>query len=684
MKFGSLQQNAAKVLRVRSFKEGTVNSEHPEEIPDGAISYSENMRQKGGLLSTRPGLFAKTENIIKSENSDSLFDSFSYEISDGVYIDGEYKRIAVQQYLEEDSRCYCRIFLVGSDGLGASAGYFLFSRYTDEDFYLPVNILFYNGKRVGGAGVFALVTTENIYDVSEKGYRIYELSDSLDSWEELHSFYNPVVYINGRGTRYEEARATGLAFTGQPRLLETQNMLTDRFKAYFTSDGYSSCFRLPLTGLNNKTVICRVYKSPSSYTEWRIAEGATSAAEVFYNTQITLNVDREKGMIYFTDSAGDYSVPMMSLYHENNICVTAGKDTEYGFESAVSATCHTVFGSKTLFSGGSEKNKIVSVNYDNPLYFPVGSVGTVGEGNSVNALLGCKKGILAFKEDGIYHITLTSGEAINSSSLLADDGSVFFESDSFAVKKVNGGKGLVNKRTCLLCGNSAVWLGSDRKIYAVNASSLEITELSKSVENSLAALSETELKKAYAVENDKCYHLLTGGKAVIMDYREKGVKSPSWYLWSFENIRLKAGMSCGGRLWLFCEGSDGKVLYTALLSGTEDTDICIADGSPQLSKQRVKSGLQTKRFDFGSMTGKKLIDSVYLAASAGKKLEIFINGKRFDTVRLDGSDSDCSCGTLKSVKLIPHLNAVKTLQLGLYAEDGFSLGELSVNYREAT
>ena len=683
MKFGSLQQGAAKVLRVRSFKEGTVTNALPSEIPDGALANSENMWRDGGLLSTRLGLLADTGNIIKSENP-SDYNSFSYRVADGgVYIDGEYKKIAVEEYLEDDSHYYCYMFLVGEDGNSTPAGYFLFNRITDNDFFRPTNILFYSGKKVNGAGVFALVSSENMYKTSEKGHRIYELSESLDSWQGIYSFYTPVVYINGRGTRYEEARATGLAFTGQPMYLESQNMLTDRFKAYFTSDGYSSCFRLPFSGLNNRAVICRVYDTPSSYTEWRIEEGRTSATAVFYTAQITLNINREKGMIYFTDSSGEYSVPMMSLYHENNICVTAGKDLEYDFQSAISSTCQAEYGSKIIFSGGSDKNIIISVNADKPLYFPVASLGTVGEENSVNALLSCKNGILAFKEDGIYNITVKNGSAINSSSLLADDSSIFTTKDTFTVKKISEGRGLMNKRTCLLCDNYAVWLGSDKRLYALNTSSFEITELSEAVGDRLSLLSDSELRSAFAVEIDKRYLLLTGAKAVIMDYRERGVKAPSWYFWSFNNVKTLAGISHNGKLRLFCLGSDGNVLYTARLSGGEDTEIRLSDGSPQIFKANVKSSLETKRFDFGSMTGKKLIDCIFLAASAGEKLEIIINGRRFDSVRLSESELDCDCGTLKSVKLIPHLNAVKSLQLALKAEHGFSLGELSVNYRES-
>ncbi|MGN0493081.1 MAG: hypothetical protein ACI4F7_05475, partial [Acutalibacteraceae bacterium] len=554
---------------------------------------------------------------------------------------------------------------------------------SDDYFSQPTDILFYSGKKVNGAGVFALVSAANIYNSSDKSYRIYELSAELNSWQELNSFYTPVVYINGRGTRYEEARATGLAYTGQPKLLESQNMLTDRFKAYFTSDGYSSCFRLPFSGLNNGTVKCRVYKTPSSYTDWVILEGKSSVTATFYTAQITLNIDREKGMLYFTDSEGDYPVPMMSLYHENNICVTAGKDLEHGLESAVSCTCRAVCGSKIVFSGGADKGRIISVHADNPLYFPVASSCTVGGDNAVKALLSYKNGFLVFKQDEIFAVTLNNGAAVNSNSLLADDSSVFYVGDSFSVKKISGGKGLKNKYTCILCGKYAVWLGSDRRVYALNTSSFEISELSAAVGDYFAALSDEEVRGSVATKIDKGYLLLTGGKAVIMDFGDGNIKNSSWYFWSFNNINVLGGVASKGELALICTGSDGRVLYTAGLLGGEDTEIRLENGLLKVIKTYVKSSLLTKSFDFGSMTGKKLIESVFLAAAANEELEIFINGRRFDSLMLNETELDCTCGTLKSVKLIPHLNAVKSLQLGFSAEHGFALGELSVNYKES-
>lgn len=682
MKFGSLQRNGQKTFKVRGFKSGTVAAPLASDIPDNALYESENMWYEGGVLTTRAGLKADSGNIIKSENPPS-YDTFSYKVTDcEVYINGNYKKIALEEYCQDDSIYYCNIFFVGTDGNSSAAGNLIFNRITFEDFYQPTNILFYSASPVTGAGVFALVSTRNIYNYSQTSHRIYELESSLSSWKELQSFYVPVVFINGRGNRYEESRSSGFAYTGTPMFLESRNMLTERFKAYFTSDGYSSSFRLPFTELNNDIIKCRIYMSPTEYTDWVIMDYQSSVTATFCNAQITLTADREKGMLSFTSVSGDYSVPLMNKYQENNICVTAGKALKNGIESAVSSTCCAVLGSRLVFSGGTDKGRIISVRTDNPLYFPCDSSYKIGGEDGINALLSYKNGILAFKQNEIYSLTLKNGGAINSSSLLADDGSVFYRNDSFTAKKISGDKGLNNKYSCLLCGNEAIWLGSDRAVYGLSTSSFEITKLSKSVDGYLSSLSESEAKNAFAVQNDNRYLLLMGEKAVIMDYRDGGLKNPAWYFWSFQNNNVLGGFSSSGQLYIFCKGTDGRVFYTAKLSGIEDTDICRTDDEPVIKGSFVAGRAVTKSFDFGSMSNRKLIDSISISASSRERLEIFINGRRFDAVNLGEPDTDYTCGTLKSVKLIPHLSPVKALQLKFSSESAFSLGELIINYRE--
>lgn len=681
MKFSSLQHTSVKTFTVRNFDGGTDLSCIPSNIPDSSLSKSLNMWHKDGLLKTRPGLEASQENIIKSE-SGSYSETLSYTVADGgFYIGGEYKKIAVEEYCESDSHYFCRIFFIGTDGNSQSAGYFVFNRISNEDFYQPVNILFYSAKSVSGAGVFALAAAENKYNPGQKSYRVYELDESLASWTEHTDFYTPVVYINGRGTRYEEARDTGLAYTGQPKILEAQNLLTNSFKAYFTSDGHSSAFRLPFSGLNDDSVICRVYVGPSAYAEWTVLPGQASAETMFYTAQITLNVDREKGIIYFTDDSGDYPLPMISTYHENNVRVTAGKDVEGGIGRAASCTCCAAYGSKIVFSGGNDKAAVFSVPVSNPLYFSLGSAFSAGgPDKGVNALLSYGGGVLAFKDDEIYDISLKEGGALNSTSLLADDGSVFYEGDSFSAKRISAAVGCTNRHTALLCGKQPVWLGNDGRIYSLNLSSGEIKALSSEINRYFDGSGDFLPENAYAAVFERRYILMSGGKSVIIDYGSGKAENAAAYPWDFGGISLAGAVSGSGKLRFICVGSDGLTLYSAGLSSEGDTDICSADGESVTEKKAFSNFIATKCFNLGSMTRKKLIQSVFLSVRLSGELTISVNGGLPAVFAKDMPEY--GCGQLKNVKLIPRLGGVNQLWLTLSSDNGFALCELTVYYRE--
>ena len=110
MKFGSLQRKEQKTFKVRGFKSGTVMFPLDSDIPDNALTESENMWSESGVLCTRAGLCADSHNIIKSE-SPSIRDTFSYKVTDStVCINGEQKKVAVEEYCLEDSIYYCNIF----------------------------------------------------------------------------------------------------------------------------------------------------------------------------------------------------------------------------------------------------------------------------------------------------------------------------------------------------------------------------------------------------------------------------------------------------------------------------------------------------------------------------------------------------------------------------------------------
>ena len=309
-------------------------------------------------------------------------------------------------------------------------------------------------------------------------YTIYEINANFSGWTRVSSFYVPTVLINGRGTRYEEAKSSNTAYCGTPKTLESLNMLNGRFKAYYTSDGVSSCFRLPFSTIANEAVNCRIYSAPNVYWEWTVPANATTVTARYFTADITMNLDRGKGIVYFTDSSNtDFPIINFLRYHENNICISATKSIENGFEQIVSSTCVASQGNTLFFSGGIHGKRVFCCHRENPFYFSeLGSV-SLGNDEPVVALGGFRDTILAWKENETYLIDIKAGKALNNSALLADNNAVFYDADSLTAKRVNQSVGCKNKNTVALCGSMPVWLGTNGAVYAYKSTTKELLEI---------------------------------------------------------------------------------------------------------------------------------------------------------------------------------------------------------------
>ena len=674
MKFSSLQHTSVKTFSVARLDGGTDLSLPADTISDNALSDGVNIWFNKGTLKTRPGLSADADRVIMNESS-TYDGTLTYTLTDAGFFSGdEYKRIAVGKYCESGAHYFCRIFLISADGSSSQAGYLLFNRVSNDEFNIPENILFYSAEAVSGAGVFAFVTTHNIYNTQQKGYRIYELSADMQSWSEHISYYTPVVYINGRGTCYEQSRSLGIAYTGTPKVLESENILTNRFKAYYTSDAHSSTFRLPFSGLDNDSVICRVYYEPDDYCEWIIPEGETTATATFYTAQITLNIDRAKGIFYFTGEDGEYPVPKMSKYPENNISITAGKDTGFDIGSVVSCTCTADCGSRLLFSGGRDKGRVFSVPRSNPLYFPADSCfDTGGNDSGINALVPCSDGVAAFKQNEIYLLKIKEGSKINTTSLLADDSSTFYNADSVTVKRLSADKGCVCKNTCAVYADRPVWLGSDKAVYSLNLSSNKITELSAPVGDFLRMRTE---EKAYAAIYGNHYILISGSKAVIIDFGSD-TENPVCYIWNFGEISPIGVFVSRGKICFLCVSVSGMTMYSSGLSGNTDTLVSAGEDGLIFENLSFFSRAVTKHYRLGNIGKGKHIQSIFLVFESEGQTDIKLNGSMLY------GEIPAMNGGPKTLKLIPEMPSVNKMSLEISSSGAFSAGGFTVYYRES-
>ena len=659
-------------------------SEQPNRIPDACLTEATNMTEENGVLTTRPVLTATGNDAVFDNSMNPNWRTEHIVTNTAISVSGKTMRVVIIKETDGDSHYLFHIYFLAADGSRIKAGELYFSRTSETSFFAPSNILFFSGAAHSGSGIFAMVEKKNIYDPTQKDYQICELSQNFQSWNRISDFYKPTVLINGRGSSYELARSMGRAFTGTPKILESRNLLNGGFTAYYTSDDCSSTFRLPFTDLTDYSFVCRFYSAPDSYTEWHLTSGATQATATYFTSQITLKVDRSKGHITFLDANNqDFPFDRFARYPENNIRVTAMKFTEKDFSDIVSCRCCARVGSKLVFSGGNQPNRVFCVSEDNPLYFSESCTDQIGESAAIKALIAKKDGFLALESDKIYSVKLTPGKAINSHALLSDNADYFYERDTFSYQILSAAAGCANQNAVSLAGKTPVWFGSDKKLHIYQANADKETTISGTMEPVLRELSDEEVSCAAMIASDDRLLLMAGGKAFLIRYHadsKNHSKPAQWYPWDFGNVNLKGGIAENGDMRIFAAKEGSALLYSALLgAGESDTVLVYVNRVPSLEYNKVASSFQTKWFDFGSFAIKKFVDAVHFSASCEGVLEIGINGKRAERLRLDSNNFG---NGLKSVKIHPRIRPSQTCFLTFSSFAPFSVADLMFFYRE--
>ncbi len=678
MKYNSLKRQKVNTLKIPAFSGGVDLQNLPTDIKNNQLSECDNMWYKDSRLQTRPGFKGDISCAIKTE-FDGYDGELKYDITDcEVYYDDYYHRIATASVLTDDYAYFLYVYLVDAYDNITPIGKMSFLRTTSDIFYTPINVLFYKGKAQTGAGVYALVTLQNQGHSKQRYYHIYEIDKSYSEWNRVFDYYIPTIYINGRGNKYDLAHSEKEFLTPSPKVLESQNMLSGKFHAYYTSDGYSNSFRLPFTDLASEVIVCRIYYTLMDYVEWKIDGDGMKDTKQFFGKEVSAEVDRDKGTVYFTTDSGDYAVPVMSMHHENNIKITASKDIENGIGRVVHSTCCIKSNSRLLFGGGADGNIVCTASYENPLYFPLNCCREVGGADSeITAFSVIRGKILAFKLNEMYLLSCKAGENINEISLLSDNDTFFKKADSISVTPVSQNVGCENKRTVAVCGNTNFWLGTDNNIYCMSsASSGEIVNITDCIKNSMP---EYNPKNTFGVGNDKMYFLINGQSVIAVETATKSV-----YLWTVPTfLRLDGAFYCDGEFRFLCKSQDDSTLaFMATLNG--DKDSCMtydASGAIIETLKPIKSSMTTKYFASANLGENINVDNIYLSLWAVGKVNITVNGRQSTDISFGLPREEYSNGEHKAVKLIPHLYGAQSVYLTVSSEARMSIGETEISFR---
>ncbi len=674
MKYDSLKPSGVKRLKLPILNGGTDLKKPSSSIPDNVLCSSKNVWYKDGRLKTRAGLYSNPRNAV-SVQKQSFYDVFDYHLTDTVveYFGLDY-RIAYSNVCTDNFMYVIRVYLVSSDVSIVPIGELTFLRFSSDEFKTPESIVFYTGARKSGGGIFALVTLRNEENYSDKNYNIYEINEGFDEWQRVYDYYIPTLSVNGRGNNYDLAHAETSITLPNIKTVESQNLLCSQFYCYYTSDGYSNMFRLPFSDLSSDTVVCRIYYAAALYAEWRVLGSVIADTKSFMGFDIMLEVDRDKGTLSFFKNGEPYAIPVMPTYNENNIKITAGKETPDGLEQVIDSKCSLLADGRIYLAGGKNGSTVMTAKCENPLYFPKKSTVDVGGVEEITALSIQSKKIIAFKRNETHYISLKKGRLINEIGLISDNDTLFKDADTLTSELISKSIGCEQKDTVCKLGAKTVWYANDRNVYLLDSIGFDgVLNLSQDMK-----ISEFE---GFAVSDGEYYILSSEDKAWVCDLNTP--LKPKWYLWDIDSdISLHGGFYKNGTLYFICSNDGGGIFYVASLNSDGDTKMQYDD--MQLISNTVKSEsfIVTKNYALSGLTQRNTVESIYLALSGRGVVQIKVNGRRMAVVNLRFSTDDYDKGEYKTVELSPHLYDTERLQIELSSKDAFAVGEIEIFYRK--
>ncbi len=646
MKYASLKVKESKQYKIPAFDGGIDTSKYDGLIPDNCFSDCKNIWSKKGVLINRPAI---------SPNSDGVVDLLYREYGDFikgltltdtlVYIDGEPKKICYCVEGDDVSYNIFRPFLADSEGNLTEIGNIEFHRVSQDLYNRFQSVFFMVANATAGSGIYAFFTRCNmeVYP-NEYAYDIYEASSDLSSWQRLYNddFYVPTVFMNGRGNNFDYQIESPDAYLEEPVELEPFNMLTGRFKAYFSSDGYSSTFELPFGGLDTQGVLCRVYTTSQTYTNFVVDVTTDYAMGYISGYYVKFKINRSTGTFsfYFNDEL--FSVPKMSSYGGNNIQITASKTIDNGTAKTIGSKGVVLYGNNIYLYGNSIcGNEIYTSSITRPLYIPEKSKVAVGEpSSSVNAMTVVCNKLVAFKDSEIYRIILTKGTAYDVSEFAMNINNTFMKIDTLSCEAVHLQVGCDCPDTLEVCSNRIIWARSDGSLYTLSTTTYgkenNIYKISSAIDGVCENISKEDLRQAKSCKRDGFYLLHIGNKVLVVDYRIKDFGFPAkysgqkddssniaWYIWEYpESLNYSSVISLNGAVLLACYDSSADVWYISLLNG--DKDYLLQNN--ELQPYDIECSFKTKYYDFSSPHIRKVIKNMYITECSGERAEITLDG----------------------------------------------------------
>lgn len=686
MRYKAMPTAATGTLTVPRLSGGLNLYDMPGQVGDHQLTQADNVWWYRGALRTRPGVCRReglptgTVTRVQSLNERELL---VYHFDPSLdYADG--------------STFY--VTLVRADGrverLGGPDNGAVFDRSVKE----PPHVL---GVRAGAGQGF-----DWCFYVEDNG--LYTYTVATQRWQKGETAAVPtvpLVLVNGRGNK-----ATGEDVAVSP---QAANRLTDRVRCAYTTDGVSTLYPLPQTGMVPYRATLTVWSGDTA----RTVEGEV---DTFYGLVLfrdltcseaglpTGTATRVNVSVYVDSAAGifraeahrageqgapleGFVLPRAELSGNLMLWMLTTTDNEpwrrRGLRQAVwyGGLAAGAEGGIHLFTAGhpDEPNVLRWSEVNDPTYFPENNYATVGEdGAPITALAKQGELLVIFREHDIYCTQYVDGTTPSEEEMVqrrALEATV--HAARFPLTQLHPGIGCDCPHTVRLVNNKLVWMTADGRVHILTGTSRfserNVRQASPLIEQALQRHSREERLAAVAGEYRGHYLLVVGNRVYLLDCQtgafnqfqnysreETAQKSLPWYAWTLPEDTYRGVAYDGAGLVLL--GND--TLYT--LAGETD------DGVP------VTARFTTKQYGFDHPGTRKNVPRLYLELEDGTGCHLRIRYVTDRGIREDGYRpwGDGSTRQERTVRLTPHLQHIRHVAVQIETTGALALTGITLVY----
>ena len=554
-----------------------------------------------------------------------------------------------------------------------------------------VNLLFIKHSAADSGGIYIIMPTISTHlttGISTKTVRYYKIKDTLDGVTLCDSddFYYPLILKNGHGSSYLIPKDFPLEDPSEP---EGVNLLGGNFEANFCCDDNSSEFILPVAIAEECPVRIRLYTSSAFYRDFFVPGDSNYSNVVsIAEKDITFHVSRKTGKISCFANQQPHPIPRYKS--ANGLRIWASADTTKQVFSLFNKQAKPIYFDNRIFLAGGEdyKDRVFFSGQNLPLYFSLKNSFVVGDdSSSITALSMQNRYVIAFKDKGIYRITLQESSVPDKEVIREDNSITAAPKPKCTIVRITNAIGCDRPSTIVTCGNRLVWYHSDGGVYTLFGSNLytegSVYMLSSEISSSLSLLSDEEKSLILATSYKGYYMLIAKDKIFIMDTLVSGFHFLSghksadkkygglpWFIWnSPHDTRILSTYNRKGDSYFVMCDEKYKKYYITSLCGQKD----IYGTSDNKTQSEIPFALNSAMLGKDS---KRIKEAVIRAKFSSKgKITLFDRDKDLCSFDILGKNSFCRY-------VIPLSSKTDKIGISISGEGSFALDEILINTTE--